>query len=121
MGQLVSHVPKPTAEQRTEMLELLGALAAQEGDVGPGMTEEQLAYLYSDAYVPPNMDKEAIILTAIVLFFLVGSIGLRFFSRYKYGAQNGPLLDDWVVLGATVSSLHSQKIILFITYIRLTI
>ncbi|KAF3150639.1 hypothetical protein TWF569_004518 [Orbilia oligospora] len=105
MGQFPSHVPKPTPEERTAMFKLLGTVAKMSGSSGPSLTEEQIAVLYSPDYEPPNMDKQAVTLTVIVLFWLVSSISLRFYSRFRYGAQNGPLLDDWLVLLATVSCI----------------
>ncbi|KAK6513267.1 hypothetical protein TWF506_009426 [Arthrobotrys conoides] len=101
MGQFPSHVPKPTTEERDAMFALLGTVADITGSTAPSLTEEEIAILYSLEYIPPNMDQEAVILTVIVLFWLVGSISLRFYSRFKYGAQSGALLDDWLVLSAT--------------------
>ncbi|EPS42923.1 hypothetical protein H072_3091 [Dactylellina haptotyla CBS 200.50] len=81
---------------------MLGALANVTGATGPAITEEQIAILYSPDYVPPNMDKQAVTLTVVVLFWLISSVSLRFYSRYKYGARGGPLLDDWLVLVAAI-------------------
>ncbi|KAK6358582.1 hypothetical protein TWF730_007908 [Orbilia blumenaviensis] len=105
MGQFPSHVPKPTTEERTAMFKLLGTIANMTGSTGPTLTDEQISELYSPDYVPPTMDRQAIILTIIVMFWLISSISLRFYSRFKYGAQSGPLLDDWLVLLATVSCI----------------
>ncbi|KAF3934965.1 hypothetical protein ABW19_dt0209241 [Dactylella cylindrospora] len=103
MGQLPSHIPIPTAEERTEMLLLLGELVNISGKaIGLGFTEEQLEFLYSLEYVPPNHDSEIMTLTVIVIFWLVTSTSLRFYSRWKFGARTGPLWDDWLVLFATI-------------------
>ncbi|EWC46302.1 hypothetical protein DRE_04473 [Drechslerella stenobrocha 248] len=102
MGNFPSHIPKPTAEQRDEMFALMDKLAKKNGYPGLGFPEEFLAVLYSDDYVPPNMDKEVVILTVVVMFFLVASISLRFYSRYRYGAKGGPMMDDWLVLISTL-------------------
>ncbi|KAK6544068.1 hypothetical protein TWF694_000779 [Orbilia ellipsospora] len=112
MGQIPSHVPKPTTEQRNEMFALLGMLANASAAAGKSnhssssaMTKEQIAELYSPDYVPPTMDQEVVALTVIMVFFQLSSIILRFVSRYRYGAQNGPMLDDWLVLLATVFTI----------------
>ncbi|KAK6528511.1 hypothetical protein TWF281_009752 [Arthrobotrys megalospora] len=101
MGQFPSHVPIPTAEERTEMLQLLGNISGKAG-TSPAFTEEQLKVLYSPEYIPPNQDLHVIALTVVVMFWLVASVSLRFYSRWKFGAQTGPLLDDWIVLAATI-------------------
>ncbi|KAK6519474.1 hypothetical protein TWF281_003308 [Arthrobotrys megalospora] len=105
MGQFPSHVPKPTPEERTAMFKLLGVIANMTGSTGPALTEEKIAELYSPDYEPPNMDQQTVTLTVIVLFWLISSISLRFYSRFKYGAQSGPLLDDWLVLVATIACI----------------
>ncbi|KAJ6263393.1 hypothetical protein Dda_1956 [Drechslerella dactyloides] len=105
MGQIPSHVPKPTAEERDEMIDLFDKIAHRAGSLrGPHeiMTAEQIALLYSPEYIPPTMDAQAVILTVIVLFWLVLSISLRFYSRFQYSAQSRPLLDDWLVLIAAI-------------------
>ncbi|KAK6501862.1 hypothetical protein TWF481_009681 [Arthrobotrys musiformis] len=113
MGQFPSHVPKPTPEERTATLTLLATIANMTGATGPTLTSEQLMELYSPDYEPPTMDNQVVVLTVIVLFWLVASTSLRFYSRFKYGARNGPLLDDWLVLIATIFCIAYASVNLY--------
>ncbi|KAK6538180.1 hypothetical protein TWF694_011062 [Orbilia ellipsospora] len=107
MGQVPSHVPKPTTEERNELFKLFAIFAEQSGAkfLTTASEKEQIAKLYAPDYVPPTKDNEVVALSVVVLFCLVAAISLRFYSRFRYGVQNKALMDDWLVLLATLSCM----------------
>ncbi|EPS38901.1 hypothetical protein H072_7326 [Dactylellina haptotyla CBS 200.50] len=116
MGQVPSHVPKPTTDERNEMFALFAIFKQQAGAKTSYLTDaekEQIAKLYAPEYVPPTMNNEVVVLTVMVLFSLLASISLRFYSRYRYGTQRRPMMDDWLVLLAVLSCMAYTAVNLY--------
>ncbi|KAK6331196.1 hypothetical protein TWF696_003261 [Orbilia brochopaga] len=110
MGQIPSHVLKPTTEERNELFALFAEFANLTGTTylttKSDSAVDEIAVLYSPEYVPPNMNGQVLVLSIVVLVCLVAAISLRFYSRYRYGyGAHKPLLDDWLVLLATLSCM----------------
>ncbi|KAF3926418.1 hypothetical protein AA313_de0205418 [Arthrobotrys entomopaga] len=91
MGQVPSHVPKPTTEERNELFKLFAIFAEQSGAkfLTTASEKEQIAKLYAPDYVPPTKDNEVVALSVVLCCMAYTFVNLYAFlwvgfGRYTY-------------------------------------